>query len=101
MRHPTDKTPENYGWVIIDGSYGYYWFDGPESPSFEQISPDCQGNLFLCFFIIIYLTKYFNFIFHFIIYVEIEEDDSCQEDEDNESDFLDDEYESTDESDED
>ncbi|XP_045502594.1 uncharacterized protein LOC123706337 [Colias croceus] len=42
MRCPTDKVPENYGWTIIDGKYEYYWFDGPQSPSFEELSSQLQ-----------------------------------------------------------
>lgn len=47
MRCPTDKVPENYGWTIIDGKYEYYWFDGPQSPSFEELSSQLQGTLLI------------------------------------------------------
>lgn len=47
MRYPTEKTPENYGWVIIDNQYEYFWFDGPESPTFQEISEDVEGNSFI------------------------------------------------------
>lgn len=53
MRSPTEKTPEDYGWTIIDGKYEYYWFDGPQSPSFEELSSsDFQGTLSILFLII-------------------------------------------------
>ncbi|CAG5093255.1 Protein of unknown function [Cotesia congregata] len=42
MRYPMEKLPENFGWTIIDGKYEYYWFDGPQSPSFEELSSDMQ-----------------------------------------------------------
>lgn len=45
MKSPTDKMPENYGWTIIDGKYEYYWFDDPQSPSFDEVSAEFQGNL--------------------------------------------------------
>lgn len=45
MQSPTEKSPENYGWTVINGKYEYYWFDGPLSPSFGEISSDLQGNL--------------------------------------------------------
>ncbi|CAK1597759.1 unnamed protein product [Parnassius mnemosyne] len=38
MRNPTDKMPEDYGWILIDNNYHYYWFDGPQSPSLDQLS---------------------------------------------------------------
>lgn len=47
MRCPTEKLPENFGWTIIDGKYEYYWFDGPQSPSFEELSSEIQGTLFI------------------------------------------------------
>ena len=52
MRCPTEKLPENYGWTIIDCKYEYYWFDGPHSPSFEELSPDLQGTLLILFLFI-------------------------------------------------
>lgn len=45
MQCPTDKQPENYGWTLIDGKYEYFWFDGPQSPSFEEVSAELEGNL--------------------------------------------------------
>ncbi|GBP79572.1 Elongation of very long chain fatty acids protein 7 [Eumeta japonica] len=42
VRCPSEKLPENFGWTIIDGKYEYYWFDGPQSPSFESLSSDIQ-----------------------------------------------------------
>lgn len=51
LRSPTDKKPEDYGWTIIDNKYVFYWFEGPESPSFEAI----RGITFLFF-----LRKLFN-----------------------------------------
>lgn len=53
MRCPTQKLPESYGWTVIDNRYQYYWFDGPQSPSFEEITSDVQGTLF--YNIVIYL----------------------------------------------
>lgn len=47
MRCPTEKLPENFGWTIIDGKYEYYWFDGPQRPSFEELSSEIQGTLFI------------------------------------------------------
>lgn len=43
MRSPTDLEPENCGWTIIDNNYVHYWFDGPQSPSFEDISSNITG----------------------------------------------------------
>lgn len=40
MKTPTDTKPENCGWVIMDGSYDFHWFDGPMSPTFLDILPD-------------------------------------------------------------
>ncbi|GBP76332.1 hypothetical protein EVAR_49155_1 [Eumeta japonica] len=44
MRCPTEKLPENYGWTIIDGKYQYYWYDGPQSPSFQELSSATQDS---------------------------------------------------------
>jgi hypothetical protein len=38
LRYPTDNKPENFGWINIDDQFQYYWFDGLESPSFQDIS---------------------------------------------------------------
>ncbi|KAL1493653.1 hypothetical protein ABEB36_009352 [Hypothenemus hampei] len=43
LASPTEKTLENYGWTIIDGKYEYYWFDGPQSPTFDELSSDFQA----------------------------------------------------------
>lgn len=52
MRNPTDKTPEDYGWILIDNNYHYYWFDGPQSPSLDQLS-STEGIVFIIFKILI------------------------------------------------
>lgn len=49
MHSPTDKSPENCGWALIDEKYHYYWFDGPHSPSLGELSADVQGTPFLFF----------------------------------------------------
>ena len=35
MRVPTDKIPEDFGWVRIDDRFEYFWFDGDRSPTFQ------------------------------------------------------------------
>lgn len=49
MRSPTEKSPENCGWALMDDKYHHYWFDGPHSPSLGELSSDVQGTLFLFF----------------------------------------------------
>ncbi|CAH1106583.1 unnamed protein product [Psylliodes chrysocephalus] len=44
MRCPTEKLPENYGLTIMDNKYQYYWFDGPQSPSYEELSSYLQES---------------------------------------------------------
>ena len=43
MRCPTNLKPENCGWTLTDNKYHHYWFDGPQSPSFEDISSNVTG----------------------------------------------------------
>lgn len=38
LRSPTNLMPENCGWAIIENEYVHYWYDGPECPTFEEIS---------------------------------------------------------------
>lgn len=57
MRSPTEKSPEDYGWSLIEGKYEYYWFDGPQSPSFEELSSsEFQGTLSILF---LFIDNYF------------------------------------------
>lgn len=37
LRTPTELHPHDCGWTIIDDSYEFYWYDGPESPTIEQL----------------------------------------------------------------
>lgn len=47
MRNPKEATPENCGWVLIDGKFEFYWFDGPESPPLSEISSEILGILLI------------------------------------------------------
>lgn len=38
LRSPTTFVPEDCGWTLIDNQYHYYWFDGSQSPTFEDIT---------------------------------------------------------------
>ena len=43
MRVPTDKIPEDFGWVRIDDRFEYFWFDGDQSPTFQELSGEAEG----------------------------------------------------------
>ncbi|KAL7296862.1 hypothetical protein TKK_0010256 [Trichogramma kaykai] len=45
MRYPTNKKPEDWGWSIIDGRYDFYWFEGPESPTFQELQDSVNEDL--------------------------------------------------------
>lgn len=47
MRNPTETNPEDCGWVLIDGKYEFYWFDGPESPLLSEISSEILGTILI------------------------------------------------------
>ncbi|KAF5295323.1 hypothetical protein FQA39_LY13188 [Lamprigera yunnana] len=42
MRSSTNLKPEDCGWTVINNRYHHYWYNGPQSPSFEDISSTIQ-----------------------------------------------------------
>lgn len=70
MRSPTDYSPQECGWALIDGHYQYYWFDGPESPTISEII----GNL-LIFYKKIKFSVQYNTISSFFAETEDNSDE--------------------------
>lgn len=61
---PTERSPEECGWTLIDGRYAFYWFDGPESPTFNEIIVERRtGNFMKCTHIQILFINYLYKIF--------------------------------------
>lgn len=47
MRCPTELQPLNCGWTLINGTYQHYWFDGPQSPSLQDVTSDISGMILI------------------------------------------------------
>lgn len=65
MRTPTEKVPDDCGWALIEQKYEYYWFDGPASPSFNEISAETIGIFLNTYFIRNAYFSLFTIIFNF------------------------------------
>lgn len=46
LRRPTELYAEECGWINIEGTYEFFWFDGEQCPTFDEISA-YSGNIFI------------------------------------------------------
>ncbi|KAL7288310.1 hypothetical protein TKK_0017644 [Trichogramma kaykai] len=44
MKSPSEMKPEENGWTLIENTYEFLWFDGPMSPSLDELTNSVLEN---------------------------------------------------------